>query len=156
MLNTIRVGVSGVLIRGDAILLVEFDDPDASERWHFNLPGGGVEPGETLHEAMRREFLEETTAEVEVGRLLLIWEYVPTKQNYKYGDQQVLRLVFECHLREGSEPRLPETPDTFQIGLRWTPLAELPNVPLLPRIADRLLVALNTSPAQNDYVLSIV
>src|SRR3712207_8409262 len=47
-----------------AVLMVEYDE------WglHYNLPGGGLERGESLHEGVRREVLEETSAEVEVGR----------------------------------------------------------------------------------------
>lgn len=95
MIAPLRVAVSAAILRGDAILLVEFDDPTAVEHWHFNLPGGGVELGETLPDAVRREVFEETASFVEVGRLLLVWEYVPEQQSKQYGKQQSLRLVFE-------------------------------------------------------------
>ncbi len=152
MPDSIRVAVSGVLVRDEALLLVEFNDPGASPRLHFNLPGGGVEPGETLHEAVRREIREETTAEVDVGRLLAVWEYVPRTYHFQYGDQQTLRLVFECHLRAGSEPRMPDVPDTFQIGVHWVAFAELATVPLIPPIADRLITALRSPPAIDPFI----
>ncbi|MCA9912487.1 MAG: NUDIX domain-containing protein, partial [Anaerolineae bacterium] len=72
---SIRLNVAAVIVRHDALLLVEFDDETGL---HYNLPGGGVEEGETLHQALRREVREETHAELaEIGRLLLAWEYVP-------------------------------------------------------------------------------
>lgn len=41
------------------------------------LPGGTVEPGETLQQAAVREALEEVGLEVEVGRMLFLQEFRP-------------------------------------------------------------------------------
>jgi 8-oxo-dGTP diphosphatase len=40
------------------------------ERSYFDLPGGGIDPGETSEAAVVREFGEETALVVQVGRLL--------------------------------------------------------------------------------------
>src|SRR5437870_10321341 len=112
MPQRIRVRVGAVIVRNNALVLVEYDD-DKSGR-HFNLPGGGVEEGESLHDALRREVLEETCMTVDVGQLLLVWEYVPSHHAEKYGLRHKIALVFRCEPLEGSEPRLPEVPDENQ------------------------------------------
>lgn len=141
----IRVGVSAAIVRDGKILLVEFADGFGP---HFNLPGGGVEDGEGLHEALEREVREETCAIVRVDRLLCVWEYEPRRENSRYGTQQKLGLVFECVLQPGSEPVLPDAADENQIGVRWVPLTDLADVPLLPAISAPLRAALAGAGAQ--------
>ncbi len=63
---TIRLGASAVIVRDNKLLLVKFDDADVGV--HYNLPGGGVEDNELLEDAVRREVLEETCMQVDVGR----------------------------------------------------------------------------------------
>jgi hypothetical protein len=63
----IRIGVRGLIVKHDAVLLIEFDDENGL---HYNLPGGGVQPGESLVEALQREAKEEACIEIEIGRLL--------------------------------------------------------------------------------------
>jgi 8-oxo-dGTP diphosphatase len=146
----IRVSVNAAIVRDGAIVLVEFDDEQSG--LHYNLPGGGVEVGESLHEALRREVREETCAEVDVGHFLLVWEYVPGQYAGRYGPVQKLGLVFACTLREGSMPRLPEKPDADQTGVRWVQLDDLPQTPLLPYISERLIAALRR-PADPDLLI---
>ena len=87
----IRVGVNAAIIRSGEILVVEFEDETG---YHLNLPGGGVDAGESLLAALVREVREETCLEVEVGRLLLVWEYEPTRYAGRYGPTHKLGLVF--------------------------------------------------------------
>ena len=51
-----NVRVTGVVIEDDMILLLD-QDTDTGRSW--SLPGGKVEPGETLAEALVREMREE-------------------------------------------------------------------------------------------------
>ncbi len=63
----IRQAVRAVLLDPeDRVLLVRFEFPDSGTKWA--LPGGGIEAGETDHDALRRELAEEVGApEVTIG-----------------------------------------------------------------------------------------
>ena len=142
----IRVNVNAAIVRDGKILLIEFND--ATGR-HLNFPGGGIDPGESMTDVLTRECREEANAEVQVGRLLLVWEYLPEKLGYKFGTRPKIGLVYECRLAEGSDPKLPMKPHLHQSGVKWVPLEDLEagvsgakKCPILPKIGLALLVAL--------------
>jgi ADP-ribose pyrophosphatase YjhB (NUDIX family) len=68
-----RVRVAVCLTAADRLLLVAHRK-GAHRYWL--LPGGGVEMGETLIEATRREVREETGVEAEIGRLLIVCDAI--------------------------------------------------------------------------------
>ncbi|KAB2460607.1 NUDIX hydrolase [Bacillus sp. CH126_4D] len=68
MENVMQVRVTGILIEGEKILLVK--QKVANRNW--SLPGGRVENGETLEEAMIREMREETGLAVKIKKLLYV------------------------------------------------------------------------------------
>ena len=61
-----RAGVYGVLMRGDAILLTHQAEPQPE----FQLPGGGIDPGENPIAALHREVYEETGWHIAAPRLV--------------------------------------------------------------------------------------
>ncbi len=135
----IRVGVSAAIVQDGAVLLVAFDDDESG--YHYNLPGGGIEPGEGVVAALEREVRAETGVTAAVGHLLCAWEYVPTAAYAPYGAQAQLKLVFAATITAGI-PALPAQPDANQVGVVWLPLADLPSAPLLPAPTGVLLRAL--------------
>ena len=137
----IRLGASAVIVRDNQLLLVQFDDVDVGV--HYNLPGGGVEDNELLEDAVHREVLEETNMQVNVGRMLFVFEYVPTQHRYKYGARHSVNAIFECKAQEGSEARMPDMPDKDQIGVCWVSLSDLTCISLLPQIGEQLICAIS-------------
>ena len=59
--------VYGVLLRGSRVLIAA---EQVGSRDVLKLPGGAVEAGETPEQALRREFMEEGSLEIEPTRLL--------------------------------------------------------------------------------------
>ncbi len=137
-----RIRVSGLIVREGQVALVEFRD--ANKGVHYDLPGGGLEPHETLHEGVRRECREEIGCEVEVGRLLLVTEYFPSRDGGTYSDQPTLDLIFECALLAGQAPHLPDIPDEDQIGAKWMPVTTLAQHTFKSEVAAMLLARVSS------------
>jgi 8-oxo-dGTP diphosphatase len=144
--DRIRVAANALVIRDGKVLLVVFSG--GTEREHYNFPGGGVELGETLEEAVIREVKEETSLDVFVERLLLVVESIGSRNTNEIGGRGIpwneVRFLFLCTPTvQGAQPRGPDL-DDHQTGVCWLPLSDLPKVEALrPQVGKYLLTALN-------------
>jgi 8-oxo-dGTP diphosphatase len=84
---TFRIGVYAIILGEGTVLLAHRRDID----W-WNLPGGGMEMGETVEEAVCREVREETGLEVAVERLVGV---------YSKPQKQEVVLTFRCRVIGG-------------------------------------------------------
>ncbi len=109
--------VTGIVIEDSQILLLD-QDTDGDRSW--SLPGGKVEPGESLEEALKREMREETGVEIEVGRLLYVCDVTQA---------HVVHITFEARRISGQIGAVTEGADTRPIRqVEFVKLAELPGL----------------------------
>ena len=137
----VRVRV-GALVFDDAeapatVLLAEHDGlwEDAP---FWTPPGGGVEFGEGLERALRREVAEETGVDVEVGRLVYVLDFVRPPLH-------AVSFYFVCRapdlgaVRLGSDPELGDR--QLLRGLRLVSLDELAALSVYPEPFRQRLAA---------------
>lgn len=136
-----RLTVRGIVVREETILLIENDDPEIEGR-HYGFPGGGVEPGESIYQALHREMREEAACEIVIHEFLTMWEYDHIRGKGFYGSRHALILAFRCEIAAGSEAKTPQKGDEFQTGIAWVPLRDFHRINLYPRVQTQLLSAI--------------
>jgi mutator protein MutT len=93
------VGVAAVVIEDDRVVLVRRGRAPAYGEW--SLPGGAVEPGESLEEAVVREVAEEIGFKVEVVELVAVLDRIFWDQEGRVQYHYVL-IDFLCRKTGGT------------------------------------------------------
>ena len=107
----IGVGVGAVIINERGELFLARRGPQAkNERGLWEFPGGSVEFGEKLSEALIREMREEFGIEVAVGELLDVVDHILPDEG-----QHWVSPTFLCSITDGT-PQILEPGKCSQIG----------------------------------------
>jgi ADP-ribose pyrophosphatase YjhB (NUDIX family) len=125
-----RIRVSAVLRWNDRILLCRHEKQN---REHWLLPGGGVNSGETLIEALRRELEEEIGIDEDLpveGPVALVDSIGP---EHGFVRKHVVHIVFAGDLG-GRSLETVKSRDAAVRGHRLFTLAELDDVAVHPPI----------------------
>lgn len=108
-----------MVCRDKKLLLVEHV---LKGRDFYNLPGGGIEEGETPAEAALRELEEEAGVKGRILRPLTV-EYKPDLQSRIFSF--LVEIPEDAVPVAGCDPELPEEEQTI-IGIKWLALDEIP------------------------------
>ena len=92
------LGVGALIFREDCILLVERGKEPLKGYW--SLPGGVVEVGETLEQAVRREVREETHLEIEIVDVIEIFERI-MRDGAGLPEYHYVLIDYLCRAGEG-------------------------------------------------------
>ena len=90
----ILMTLRAIIRKNNEFLLVQRASDDRFEPSLFEFPGGKIDPGEDLNEALYREIYEETGLMVTIQEPLFYWDEASIKKEYE-GFRHVA-LFFEC------------------------------------------------------------
>lgn len=126
--KNVRVRAAGIIIDDDKLLLISHKKgPDV----YWLLPGGGVDFGESLEEALIREFKEELNITIDVHRLAFICDSIdPT------GERHIINMFFHCSYNRGEysigkEKRL--------LGYKFFNRKEIEKIKIFPPVNNELI-----------------
>jgi ADP-ribose pyrophosphatase YjhB (NUDIX family) len=123
----VKVRVTGVMVEEERILVLR----QRAGLRTYSLPGGTLEEGETLAEALVREMREETGLEVEPGRLLYLCDYLPDSKTH------VVHVTFEVRRTGGVLGDVKAGADTTPIlGVEFVNIADLPSLGFTERFCE--------------------
>jgi 8-oxo-dGTP diphosphatase len=128
------LAVSAAIYRNGRILLVRRARNPGRDL--FSLPGGVVEAGETLAEAVAREVLEETSLTVEPVQLAGYREVIVRDADGRVERHFVI-LPFACRWRAGEASPSDEVPEA-----RWVKPAEIADLKTTSGLAEVIAAAL--------------
>jgi 8-oxo-dGTP pyrophosphatase MutT (NUDIX family) len=122
-----KLHVSVVIRREGRVLLVQEADEDYGL---WNLPGGHVEPAETIKQAALREVWEET------GLSVLLDSFLGVYPGFAGKSRTAVRFVFTASIQDGSTP---ERPGEDILALGWFHQAEWLALPPTALLSARTL-----------------
>ena len=120
------VSVKAIIRRDGKFLMIRGTRRGKSE---FSFPGGLVDEGETLEQALAREVLEETGYEIRVGK-----PFYAAKYEHPRGGENVV-ICYGCSITGGA-PVLGREPDQEFLALEWVSPADA--VPWARAIMEKL------------------
>jgi len=111
------VGVGAIIIHDGKMLIVKRGSDPGKGKW--SVPGGLVELGETVKEAVEREVLEECNLKVEASHLIDIVDNIIRDKNGRIKYHFII-LDFFAKLRGGKLK-----PNSEIIEAKWVPIDEV-------------------------------
>lgn len=131
--GTIRVRVAGIVLnRRNELLLVNHVK---NGRSYWLLPGGGVEYGEDVFTAVKREFMEELSLKVlGLGELVLVHDTI-----YPGKERHILNLYFK--VKTAAPDNIKANPDRVLAGAAFVSMADFRKKLFYPGIKSDIINA---------------
>jgi len=127
------VGVGGVIFEGASVLLAKRGQEPAKGTW--SLPGGAVELGEKLIDALKREIREEIGIEIEVGGLIRVLDRILCDEDKRIRYHYV--IVDYWGWKVSGEPK----PDSDTSDICFVPLQEIHDKEIHRDVLETVLMA---------------
>lgn len=138
-----RIRVAAFITNPDNHLLMV--QHKKNDKTYWLLPGGGVDYGETLPQALRRELLEELQLPIDVQEFLYCSESLaPDKSRH------ILHMIFRCQSHQGALPKLGSDPRI--VDYAFIPPSQLEGLILHPPHNHEIFQLLNQQSFPDKYL----
>lgn len=139
--RTQRLGAYAVVLRDAHILLTRIS-PAGYPAGAWTLPGGGVDHGESPHDAVVRELHEETGLQALTSRLVDVHDVhvVAQGRDDQYEDYHGVHLLYAVTVDPSVEPHVVEVGGTTDVAM-WVPVDRVgsaDHAPVLPMVTHAL------------------
>ncbi|GAB3113444.1 hypothetical protein GCM10027055_18010 [Janibacter alkaliphilus] len=134
-----RVACYGVVIGDRRLLLTELSERVSGAAGSWNLPGGGLDPGEQPHDGLVREIWEETGHDVVRARLADVEtrHWVGRSPGGRLEDFHAVRLIYRAQVAQVREPVVHDVGGSTARA-RWVSREEIPDYPIVPTVQRAL------------------
>jgi ADP-ribose pyrophosphatase YjhB (NUDIX family) len=148
----VRVSTKAIIVHEGKLLALQHQNKEGP---YFTLPGGGQEHGESLDLCVIRECMEEVGADVTVGKVAFVRDYIA--KNHEFASQDTnhhhqMEVVFHCSLKAPYVLKPALVMDKSQTGVAWLPMEQLEKVSFWPRCFVGAILRFDRERGGVDYL----
>jgi 8-oxo-dGTP diphosphatase len=128
-----RIRVAALIIRDGRVLLAKHEK---GGKQYWLLPGGGVEYGESVEEALKRELQEEAGLDIQPGELLWVVDSIPDDHH-----RHVINLILSADAQSNV---LNPHPDAVLRDVQWIDIGLFPDLEIFPDTKTEIIHFIQT------------
>ena len=124
----VKVAAHGLIKKDDKYLVTKRPPNDDYMPNFWDTPGGTIDFGEKVFDALTREIREETNLTVKIGNIIFCHSHLSGEERHQFT------LVYECEYIDGDIKLYPEEHSEF----KWVTLEEMKSLPKIAFLEELL------------------
>lgn len=127
MVDKLFVATKAFIVHNSKVLVLRESSKysDGTHAGKYDLPGGRLKPGEAWSDGLKREILEETGLQIEIGVPIAVSEWRPVVKGEQW---QIVAIFFECKT-DSPAIKLSDDHDDFL----WIDVQDYDKYPMPPK-----------------------
>lgn len=122
----VKVATHGLIVKDNKFLVTKRPSHDDYMPNFWDTPGGTIDFGEKIIDALNREIKEETNLIVKIGNVIFCYDHVSGNIRHQF------ELVYLCDYVDGEVKLDPKEHQEY----RWVTLEEMVDLPKIPFLEE--------------------